>query len=51
MINFIETATIYAVKYFFFPVVIALMFLCGLSCLYMILGMMFGFVKNNRPAR
>ncbi len=51
MINFIETATIYAVKYFFFPVVITLMLLCGLACLYMILGMMFGFIKSNVRAR
>jgi len=50
MISF-ETATIYAIKYFFFPVVITLMFLCGLACVYMIFGMIFGFVKNNRPAK
>lgn len=51
MINFIENATVYAVKYFLFPVVITGMILCGLACVYMILGIIFGFVKNNVRAR
>ena len=48
---YFETATIYAIKYFFLPVTITVMCFCGLACVYMILGMIFGFIKNNRPAR
>lgn len=50
MINFIETATIYGLKYFI-PIVIVFMFLCGLACIYMIIGTLFGFIKSNVRAR
>jgi hypothetical protein len=50
MISFIETVTFYGLRYFI-PIVIMFMILCGLACIYMIIGTLFGFIKSNVRAR